>query len=202
MISLFGGVLLGLSLAAPPGPVNAIIAEQATRIGFNQGFLCGLAAVLVDGLFCLLVALGMIPYLHRIPELEAGIFLAGSLLLLWFGADLVRSESTLETLHPRAGIGKSFLVSLTNPYQIGWWLTAGASMLLGPGGVEGTLLLVGFFLGLLVWILGFPALLIGLGKRFRTVERWIPRLSALVMVAFGIGFLMEAVRLGSSLVSG
>ena len=37
--SVLVGVLLGLSLAAPPGPMNAIIAEESVLRGFGVVFL-------------------------------------------------------------------------------------------------------------------------------------------------------------------
>src|SRR5512136_3343457 len=42
------GVLLALSLAAPPGPVNALIASHGVTRSWRAGFLVGLGAMTVD----------------------------------------------------------------------------------------------------------------------------------------------------------
>lgn len=42
------GIALGLSLAAPPGPVNAIIASHAVTRSWRSGFLVGVGAMTAD----------------------------------------------------------------------------------------------------------------------------------------------------------
>jgi threonine/homoserine/homoserine lactone efflux protein len=50
---LFSGLLLGYSLAVPPGPMNALIAAWSLR-SFRHGFAVGASAVSADFLLMLL----------------------------------------------------------------------------------------------------------------------------------------------------
>src|SRR5258706_53724 len=47
-IPLVAGVLLAWSLAAPPGPINALMAHAAARRGFAAGWGYGLGAMTGD----------------------------------------------------------------------------------------------------------------------------------------------------------
>jgi len=57
-ISFLAGMVFGLALAAPPGPMNAIIAEESVVRGWSAGFKAGLGAMLADVVFFLLALAG------------------------------------------------------------------------------------------------------------------------------------------------
>jgi threonine/homoserine/homoserine lactone efflux protein len=148
----------------------------------------------------------------------------GGVLMLYFaygaaselGATFEPSDETVadggETDETGAGFRKAFLLAITNPYQILFWLTIGVALLESGqfdvlaqtpyvgGDLAGILvvekgspaLVAGFFGGILVWITGFPAALVTAERR---VERFAPvvtALSALVLAAFGVVFLADA----------
>src|SRR5438128_12036753 len=46
--AVLAGTGIGLSLAAPPGPVNAIIASQTVTRSWRAGFLVGIGATTAD----------------------------------------------------------------------------------------------------------------------------------------------------------
>src|SRR5207245_11567444 len=49
--AVLAGTGIGLSLAAPPGPVNAIIASQTVTRSWRAGFLVGMGATTADSIF-------------------------------------------------------------------------------------------------------------------------------------------------------
>src|SRR2546427_5838783 len=49
--TVLAGLGIGLSLAAPPGPVNAIIASQTVTRSWRAGFLVGIGATTADSIF-------------------------------------------------------------------------------------------------------------------------------------------------------
>src|SRR2546422_7021558 len=49
--AILAGAGIGLSLAAPPGPVNAIIASQTVTRSWRAGFLVGVGATTADTIF-------------------------------------------------------------------------------------------------------------------------------------------------------
>ncbi|MEA3203403.1 MAG: hypothetical protein QOI63_1078, partial [Thermoplasmata archaeon] len=76
-LSFLAGLALGFSLAIPPGPVNALIAREASQRGAASAIRAGLAAPIVDSLYmvAVLFALSFLvdvqPYLPALALLGA-----------------------------------------------------------------------------------------------------------------------------------
>ncbi len=218
IVSTLVGVVFGLALAAPPGPMNAVIAEESVLGGWTSGFLAGLGAMAADVVFFFLALFGLVTVVQRAPTLRALMVGVGGLLMLYFayGAarEAVESEAFLAEDRPEAkGFRKAFVLALTNPYQIVFWLTVGVG-LLQPGRLDalaktpyvgdrlaGLLvvetgspaLLLGMFVGVAVWITGFPAALVRIGRRVDAFAPTVAAASALVLAGFGVVFLVDAV---------
>jgi len=220
------GVVFGLALAAPPGPMNAIIAEESVVRGFPAGFRAGLGAMTADVIFFVLALLGAVTLVERAPGLRAVMVTVGGLLMCYFaygafqdiGEELTGDESTPES----RGFTKALVLGLSNPYQILFWLTVGIA-LLDPGSLDvlgqtpyvgdalsGVLivetgspaLLGGFFAGILLWIVGFPAALVGAGRRVDALAPVVAGVSALVLAGFGVLFLYDGATSLSDLLLG
>jgi threonine/homoserine/homoserine lactone efflux protein len=203
LLSLLGGAVLGLSLAAPPGPMNAVIAEESVNRGWRAGFAAGLGAMSADAAFFVLALAGVVAFIRDAPTVRGVMVGIGGLLMLYFAYGAVKgagdfSEATAAT---SAGFRKAFALALTNPYQITWWLTAGVG-LLNPGTIEafgysmasanGALTVIGFFGGIVLWITSFPAALRAAGEQVDALGRAIAYASALVLVWFGLVFLWDS----------
>jgi len=217
------GVVFGLALAAPPGPMNAVIAEESVLRGWLAGFTAGLGAMTADAIFFVLSLAGVVTVLQRAETLRAVMVGAGGLLMLYFAAGALsearagfRAEGTDSAADEAdaRGFTKAFLLALTNPYQILFWLTVGVG-LLEPGTVDvlavlpvvgerfaGALvvrtgspaLLGGLFGGIAVWITGFPATLVSVGRRVDAFAPAAAAASALVLAGFGVTFCWTAAR--------
>jgi threonine/homoserine/homoserine lactone efflux protein len=216
--SAFAGVVFGLALAAPPGPMNAIIAEESVVRGWLSGFVAGLGAMTADAVFFVLALAGAVTVVQRAPTLQAVMVGVGGVLMLYFAYDAAREALASEQfLHDAEadsrGFRRAFVLALTNPYQIVFWITVGVA-LLEPGQLDvlaetpyvgadlaGLLvvetgspaLLVGFFGGIVVWITGFPATLVAAGRRVDAFAPAVAALSALVLAGFGVVFVADAV---------
>jgi threonine/homoserine/homoserine lactone efflux protein len=219
-LSLVAGLVFGLALASPPGPMNAIIAEEAVRRGWRAGFRAGLGAATADAIFFVLSWLGVARLVADAPTVRGVMLAVGGVLMLYFAYGAVQDlsvEVVPNDAPPTAGKGfrKAFVLALTNPYQILFWLTVGVGLLragtldvLAPvplvgADLAGTMVVTtgspalfgGFFAGIGVWIVGFPA---GLVAARRRVERFEPAVAggaALVLAGFGLYFLREATAL-------
>ena len=88
VVTTFGaGVVFGLALAAPPGPMNAIIAEESAVRGWLAGFKAGLGAMSADFCFFLLSLAGAVAVVDQRPTLRAAMVGVGGLLMLYFASD-------------------------------------------------------------------------------------------------------------------
>ena len=217
LASGLAGVALGLSLAAPPGPMNAIIAEESVLRGWGSGFRAGLGAMTADAAFFALALLGVVAVVQDAPTVRGVLFGLGGLLMLYFAygaASDARATFGPATADGGAspgardedgkGFRKAFVLALTNPYQILWWLTAGVG-LLDPGTVSvdalgglsvstgSPVIVAGFFAGILAWISGFPAALVTVGRRVDAFAPVVAYLSAAVLALAGVSFLWQSV---------
>ncbi|WP_192498288.1 LysE family translocator [Halorussus halophilus] len=212
LVSALAGVALGLSLAAPPGPMNAVIAEESVLRGWGAGLRAGFGAMTADACFFVLALIGVVAVVRDAPVLRGVLFGVGGLLMLYFayGAATDASEAFTAEEEQTAddeeskGFRKAFALALTNPYQILWWLTAGVG-LLEPGSVSldalgglsvatgSPVIVVGFFAGIALWITGFPAALVAAGKRVDAFAPVVAVLSAAVLALAGLTFLSQAV---------
>ncbi len=215
--TLLVGAVFGIALAAPPGPMNAIIAEESVLRGWTAGFRAGLGAMLADIVFFIGALAGVVAIIDRYPVLRPALYLVGGVLMLYFAVGAfqeARSSSGFidETKGASRGFQKTFALSLTNPYQIGFWLTVGVGLLQSgtldvfahvPGvgaALEGSLvvqtgsaaLLIGFFAGIAVWILSYPAALVSVGRRIDAFAPIVSLLSGVVLAGFGVVFLVMA----------
>ncbi|WEL21287.1 LysE family translocator [Halorhabdus sp. BNX81] len=227
LVTGLAGSIFGLALAAPPGPMNAVIAEESVVSGFRAGVTAGLGALLADATFLALSLLGVVTIVREATLIQGTMVGVGGVLMLYFAFDaageLDQTFTTFEKGESEAGsdsdnrsnargFRRAFVLALTNPYQIIFWLTVGVG-LLTPGTVDvlaqtpyvggqltGLLvvrtgeptLLVGLFAGIAVWIVGFPATLVSAGKRIDRFAPAVAGLSAVFLAGFGVFFLFDA----------
>ena len=217
--SLVAGAAFGLALAAPPGPMNAVIAEESVIRGWSAGFRAGLGAATADAVFLVLSSVGVVAFVGRVPSVRGAMVGVGGFLMLYYaygaarevrgsflGADAAAADEE------SAGFRRALVLALTNPYQVLFWLTVGVG-LLEPGVIDvfaaaevpelaGTLvvetgssaLIVGFFAGIGLWIAGFPGALVAARSRVEALAPVVAGLSALLLAGFGAAFLLDAVR--------
>lgn len=189
------GIALGLSLAAPPGPINAIMAAQAISSSRLNGFLVGLGAMTSDATF--LVITYTLSGLLILNETARGALSMVSFCLMLFLAYLTWRASRRIDLTTKKSVHIPYLtgltVGLTNPFQLSWWMSAGLSLISSIG----LIIIIGFFTGILIWITSFPSVLNWAGKGRLWVYRAVIYLSIGLLLAFAVWFLYNgAVLLG------
>jgi threonine/homoserine/homoserine lactone efflux protein len=181
------GVVIALSLAAPPGPVNALIASHAVTRSWRSGFLVGAGAMTVDAVWLALSVLAhsLLASVRSIFPVIAIVGAAVMVYFAWGAAEAWRAEPVVavpsRTIHATS-YATGVATNLTSPYPILWWLTAGIAFIdeLGP------LVLVGFFAGLFLWTLGFPYLLRVAQTRYAQTYHVVLAFSIVVLAAFAV----------------
>jgi threonine/homoserine/homoserine lactone efflux protein len=162
------GVVIGWSVAWPPGPINAEILRRTAARGFGAGFVVALGAVSGDATWAVSTALGAGLLLGGAATRLvlgvistallfglAGLFLGGAWrgLGLWRrGADLPagRFDST------RAGYGLGLGMALTSPWNLAFWLAVmGRPELAGRGLGAALVVAAAVVTGALAWCIVF-----------------------------------------------
>jgi threonine/homoserine/homoserine lactone efflux protein len=204
---LLAGILLAWSLAATPGPINALIAHAAARRGFLAGWIYGLGATTGDMAMLLLTAVGVLRVADTLPWLRVVFAAVGAALMAWFALGAWRTARRVGVRlgsdaddRPRP-MGreylKGFLVVTTSPFNWAFWLTAGSSMLSRLGLV----LAFGFFAGLLSWTLLWAAIATAGGARIRRLAQWVSYAAAVTLAVFAVVLAYYAVATARSLLA-
>jgi len=192
--AILAGAGIGLSLAAPPGPVNAIIASQTVTRSWRAGFLVGVGATTADTIF-LAVSVAAHSAIASVQGWIPFIALLGAGVMAYFAWNTVRALRRAATViesnpeeHAKS-YATGFSVNITSPYPILWWLTAGLVLIdqLGPA------VLVGFFSGLLLWISLFPLALREAQRRIARTYQAVLLLSIVCLAAFAAWLVWSAV---------
>ncbi|HWG91012.1 MAG TPA: LysE family translocator [Candidatus Thermoplasmatota archaeon] len=194
-LALGTGFLLGLSLAAPPGPIMALASERTVHRGFWPGFQVVCGAITADATHGALVAFGVAPALQSVPTLLTALTLFGALFmgyLAWGAWRTARNPPPLgDTPEPprkglarflRAGFHIGYVLALTSPFNIVWWLSAGT----GLAAESGPWVFVGFFAALFAYGLVFLGLIRVAAGRVKGVVAGVSYASALLLGLFAL----------------
>lgn len=156
------GLLLGWSIAWPPGPINSEMIRRGLSRGFWPAYAVGLGACSGDFLWALAVALGA-GVLAGMRSVQLALAAISCVLLLVLattftrnalhGWRVLRSGGAIEPLPPRfdssrAGYLLGIGMALSSPWNMAFWLavmgqTAGASLGLVPSLVLATSVVIG-----------------------------------------------------------
>ena len=124
---IFKGLLIGIVVSAPMGPVGILCVQRTLNKGRWYGFVTGIGATASDLIYALITGLGMSFVMNLVYNSQNRFFLqiAGSIMLLFFGIyswrsnpvkNIHRSSKTKGTLFHN-GL-TAFFVTLSNPLII------------------------------------------------------------------------------------
>ncbi len=126
------GASLGVSMAAPPGPVMAMMFSRS-KVSTKSGFLVAMGAMTAD------ITLMFLVFIFRevidLKRFESPIFLLGGIYFLYLSYKMyiaLRNGGSLlqdSTGEIKGDYFKGLTTGLSNPMQISWWLTAGLSVM-------------------------------------------------------------------------
>jgi len=204
---LAGGVLLGLSIAAPIGPVNVAMIQRGLREGFAGAFLLGVGSTVADLIYILLAYAGTDPLSH-LAWARILLFTAGALVMSWLGYGAIRA-ALADPVNPveaggvaapaaRSAFVSGFLITIVNPMTIAFWLGILSASLAArsraPVAIE--MLYIGsLVVGCLLWIAALSVAL-HFGRRVAGggFLRTVSMTAGLALFGFGTHFALKAIR--------
>lgn len=201
MIHLFFGPLfLGISLAAPVGPINLEMMKRGIKYGFWHSWLVGLGGMSADIGLMLLIYFGVSHYLTAEP-VQVILLLLGSVMLGLIGFQSMNMCPQIETAQNLSkqtkslyyAYGAGLLIAGVNPINLIFWLGVYGSVLSErlDEMSQGNALLFSctIFVGVALWNL-LMAVTIHFGKGFLGKKglRWITVTAGLILVAYGCHF--------------
>jgi len=186
------GALLGLSLAAPPGPVMAIMASASLRGRVKEALLTACGAISADLCWLMLAVIGALAFFDRHPHWLGALGLLGAALLLWMAwLAWGSAKRGLKDSHTPGSWRLGFFTVLTSPFSLAWWLANGA-LLYTSWGLPG---IVGLILSLFLYSALFCEAFRWLGSRATRAALGVAYASVLVLAGFGLYVGYTAVEL-------
>ncbi|AZK47479.1 LysE family translocator [Paenibacillus lentus] len=198
---IWKGIILGLSIAAPVGPISIICIKKTLASGMRVGLYSGLGAATADAVYGLIAGFGLIWVSDFLLQFKGTIQLLGGLFICYLGIKFMRSgghipiEEQVARQSPFSSYIVTFLLTLSNPMTILLFIGIfGASgILFSQTPYDVPLLVGGVFFGSMLWwllLVGIVAFLKSSLFKARSLA-FINKLSGLVMICFGVSALFQ-----------
>jgi threonine/homoserine/homoserine lactone efflux protein len=190
---LIKGLIAGMAIAAPVGPINVLTASRTLSKGRTSGLLSGLGAATADALYGAIAAFSITLVIDFLLREQFWIRIVGGILLITIGVIYFRkppqSLKQEEDDPAHSDYVSTFLLTLTNPTTVlsylavltalgmadkrPWWLSF--------------VLVGGIFVGSMLWWVILVLIVNKLRDRFteRTVC-WMNRIAGLAIGGFGV----------------
>ena len=193
------GLLIGLSIAAPVGPIGILCIRRTLRDGRLAGFVSGLGAATADGLYGAVAAFGLTAISDALVTYQTLLRVVGGAFLVGLGARILITSARQPDENPDAkrrsllsAYGTTFVLTVSNPLTILSFaaLFTGLGLVSRGSGGAGIVVLGVFFGSALWWlVLSFIS---GLLRRHATAAMiWINRISGTLIVGFGVFVLLS-----------
>lgn len=189
---LVRGLLIGVSIAAPVGPIGVLCIRRTLNEGRLIGLATGLGAASADAIYGLIAGFGL-SLINLLLGQSSIIRLVGGLFLCYLGIQTLLSRPSEQAAQAKGAkllgaYSSTLVLTLTNPMTILSFIGIFAGLGISTEkDVTSTLLLVlGVFLGSAAWWVGITSLIARIRDRLETQHlRWINIGSGLIIVAFG-----------------
>lgn len=186
------GFLIGISIAAPVGPIGVLCIRRTLADGKIMGFLSGLGAATADMVYGAIAAFGLTVVTNLLIENTFWLRAIGGCFLLYLGVKtfLERPANHAAQVNQGGYLGaylSTFFLTLTNPLTILSYAAVFAGTMFFGTSSSPIILVAGVFVGSASWWL---ALSLGVGlMRGRLTSShmvWINRISGAIITIFGI----------------
>ena len=192
---IFKGLMAGLAIAVPVGPVNVLCASRTLRRGRFSGLMSGFGAATADAFYGAIAGFSITFVIQFLQREEFWIRVFGGLLLVGIGVVYYRKPAQAPNLRgdgddsTGSDFSSTLLLTLTNPTTVLSFLAVLTG--LGMGGHREwrlTFLLVGgIFCGSMLWWVALVLMIDRFRERFdlRAV-RGMNRIAGLAIGGFGV----------------
>jgi len=189
------GLIIGLSIAVPVGPIGILCIRRTLTQGRIIGFLSGLGAATADALYGAMAGFGLTFLSNFLIGHRSWLHLIGGALLCILGVKTFLSKpaeqgAAIDGDSLWHAYLSTFFLTLTNPMTILFFVAVFAGLGVVSAGdhyVSAGIMVSGVFIGSAMWWLllsGFTGILQGLFNVKRL--QWLNRISGLIIILFGL----------------
>lgn len=209
--SMFGAIIqqivLGISLAAPVGPINIEMLKRGIERGFWHAWIVGIGGMTADILFMLLIYFGL-SSVFMYTYVQAFMYCTGFFLLFYLGFQNVKqgiSHSNMEYKQEEiGGLKQSFMagffIAISNPLNLVFWFgiygSTLSSLLTKVTKQEAFLYSLCIIVGIILWNLNI-AFSVHFGRTLLKQKAlgYITAGAGIILVGYSIHFAYKALQL-------
>lgn len=203
MNSIFAYIFLGVSLAAPVGPVNAAQLDTGIKNGFLHAWIFGLGALTADVLYMILVYFGVGQIIDS-DLVKIILWAFGCFVLTYTGIESLLTIHKIEIdlksgkkIRLKRSLVTGFFMSLLNPLTILFWLGIYGSVLAENSSNLSMNQVIIYSLAIIVGIILWDTIMATISSGARRLLstkllKIISIISSLSMIGFGIYFGIQA----------
>ena len=194
------GLIIGISIAAPVGPISLLCMRRTLAEGRLSGIVSGLGAATADALFGCVAGFGLTFISNILVDQQTWLRLIGGLFLCYLGIKTLRARPAKQ-----AGVAEgtgligayasTLFLTLTNPMTILSFAAFFAGLgLANTGGsfMSAGALVLGVFIGSSLWWITLSG---GVGLFRERLDQqglqWVNRISGAIITGFGLVALLS-----------
>ena len=189
------GLMIGLAIAAPVGPIGLLCIQRTLAFGPRAGLVSGLGAATADALYGAVAAFGLTLISHALLAERMWIQVLGGIALVYIGTRMSTRPAAQESaVAPRGqGLvlyGSVLLLTLANPLTIlsfvAVFATLGLSLAQHAAG-SAALTVLGVFTGSALWWIFLSTAVARIGHALKPhTLRWIGGVAGALIAVIGL----------------
>ncbi len=192
---LLSGLIIGLSIAAPVGPIGVLCIRRTLAKGRIYGLISGLGAASADAFYGSIAGFGLTFILNILVSYQVWLRLIGGLFLCVLGIKTLLSKPAEKEVSTKgnsliAAYSSILLLTLTNPTTIFSFLAVFTGLgLIGTSGnyLSAGILVLGVFIGSALWWLILSSGISLFREKFNNRGLlWVNRISGIIITCFGL----------------
>jgi len=186
-------LVIGLSIAAPVGPIGLLTIQRTLQSGSAAGLATGLGAAVADAVYGALGAYGVSAMISALTAARLPLVVGGGAFLLWMAWSIWRAPVAERAAQASGGsdlmrcFAGTFVLTLSNPATILSFIAVFGVMAGRAAVASPAVMVAGVLIGSALWWLLLSTVVGRLRERFDVHwRRRVNALSALVLAGFAL----------------
>ena len=195
------GIILGLIVSAPLGPLGILCIQRTINRGFLSGLVTGIAAAMADLLYALIAGFGISVIATFFDENQIAIRIIGGIIVIFLGiriyisnpAKQFRRQKTQKRNYISDYIS-GFIITTTNPMVIVIFGAAFASLGIGEAEYNKSIAITitGIFTGAISWWISLTVVVNIFREKVNLRKLWwINKITGVLAILFGLGIILS-----------
>jgi threonine/homoserine/homoserine lactone efflux protein len=193
---LFEGIILGILVSAPLGPIGVLTIQRTINKGRRSGMFTGLGALTADIFYASLAGFGISIITDFISNHQTSFRIGGGFVLLFLAYKIFFTNVPQQVRNKQLGKNNyfsdfisTFILTLSNPLTIIFFGLAYASIgVKNSFNIESLMILIGgISAGAALWWFGLVSIISIFKKRFKLRQLWwINKITGTLIAVFSI----------------